>query len=47
MFWDFPFGGRLTRKLAANAELLWGNCILAMKNRQKIWLKLPETDMKL
>lgn len=25
----------LTLKLAVNAELLWGNCILAMKNRQK------------
>ena len=25
----------LTRKHATNAELLWGNCILAMKNRQK------------
>ena len=33
MFGDFPFGGRLTRKLAVNAELLWGNCILAIKNR--------------
>ena len=22
-------------KLAVNAKLLWGNCILAMKNRQK------------
>lgn len=31
------FGGRLTLKLAVNAELLlWGNCILAMKNRQEI-----------
>ena len=30
------FGGRLMRKLAANAKLLWGNCLLAMKNRQKI-----------
>ena len=29
------FGGCLTLKLAVNAELLWGNCILAMKNRQK------------
>ena len=26
------FGGCLTLKLAVNAELLWGNCILAMKN---------------
>ena len=26
------FGGCLTRKLAVNAELLWGNCVLAMKN---------------
>ena len=34
-------------KLAVNAELLWGNCILAMKNRQKIWPKRPETDIKL
>ena len=42
------FGGCLTRKkLAVNAELLWGNCILAMKNRQKIRPKRPETDMKL
>ncbi len=29
------FGGGLTPKLAVNAEFLWGNCILAMKNRQK------------
>ena len=29
------FGGCLTLKLAVNAELLWGNCILAMKNGQK------------
>lgn len=29
------FGGRLTWKLAAKAKLLWGNCLLAMKNRQK------------
>ena len=41
------FGGRLTRKLAVNAELLWGNCILAMKNGQKIRPKRPESDMKL
>ena len=41
------FGGCLTLKLAVNAELLWGNCILAMKNRQKIRPKRPETDMKL
>lgn len=25
----------MTLKLAVNAELLWGNCILVMKNRQK------------
>ena len=25
----------LTRKIAVNAELLWWNCILAMKNGQK------------
>ena len=37
----------LTRKIAVNAELMWGNCILAMKNRQEIWPKRPETDMKL
>ena len=30
------FGGCLTLKLAINAELLWGNCIPAMKNGQKI-----------
>ena len=29
------FSGCLTRKLAVNAELLWGNCILAIINRQK------------
>ena len=29
------FGGCLTLKLAVNAELMWGNCTLAMKNRQK------------
>ena len=29
------FGGCLTLKLAVNAELMWGNCILAMKNGQK------------
>lgn len=42
------FVGRLTLKLAVNAELLlWGNCILAMKNRQEIRPKRPETDIKL
>ena len=41
------FGGCLTRKLAVNAELLWGNCILAMKNGQKIRPKRLETDIKL
>ena len=41
------FGGCLTLKLAVNAELMWGNCILAMKNRQEIWPKRPETDIKL
>ena len=40
-------GGCLTLKLAVNAELLWGNCILAMKNGQKIRMKRPETDIKL
>ena len=35
----------MTLKLAVNAELLWGNCILAMKNRQKIRPKRPETDI--
>ena len=25
----------MTLKLAVNAELMWGNCILAMKNGQK------------
>ena len=29
------FGSCLTLKLAVNAELLWGNCILTMKNKQK------------
>lgn len=41
------FGGCLIRKIAVNAELLWGNCILAMKNGQKIRPKRPETDIKL
>ena len=41
------FGGCLTLKLAVNAELLWRNCILAMKNGQKIRPKQPETDIKL
>ena len=41
------FGGCLTLKLAVNAELMWGNCILAMKNGQKIRPKRPETDIKL
>ena len=40
-------GGCLTLKLAVNAELLWEDCILAMKNRQNIRPKRPETDMKL
>ena len=30
------FGGCLTLILAVNAKFLWGNCILAMKIRQKI-----------
>ena len=38
------FGGRLTLKLAVNAELMWWNCILAMKNGQKIRPKRPETE---
>lgn len=29
-------GGCLTLKLAVDAELLWRNCIPAMKNGQKI-----------
>ena len=37
----------MTLKLAVNAELMWGNCILAMKNGQKIRPKRPETHMKL
>ena len=41
------FGGCLTLKLAVNTELLWGNCILAMKNGQKIRPKRPGTDIKL
>ena len=40
-------GSCLTLKLAVNAELTWGNCILAMKNGQKIRPKRPETDIKL
>ena len=35
------FGVCLILKLAVNAELLWGNCILAMKNGQKIRPKRP------
>lgn len=38
------FVGCLTRKLAANAKLLRGNCILAKKNRQKIRTKGLEAD---
>ena len=34
-------------KLAVNAKLLWGNCIHAMKNRQRIRPKRPETDIEL
>ena len=41
------FGDSLTRKIAVNAEFLQGNCIFAMKNRQKIRPKGPETDIKL
>ena len=41
------FGGHLTLKLAVNAELLLVNCILAMKDGQKIRPKRPETDIKL
>ena len=41
------FSGCLTRKLAVNAELLWENCILVMKNRQKIQSKRLEIDIKL
>ena len=44
---EVEFGGCLTLKYAVNAELLWGNCILAMKNGQKIRPKRPETDIKL
>ena len=44
---EVEFGGCLTLKLAVNAELMCGNCILAMKNGQKIRLKRPETDIKL
>lgn len=35
------------RKHVTIAELLWGNCILAMKNRQKLRQKRPESDIKL
>ena len=41
------FGGCLTLKLAVNAEPMWGNCILAMKNGQKIQSKRLEIDIKL
>ena len=41
------FGGCLTLRLAVNAVLLWGNFILAMKNKQKIRPKRPETDIEL
>ena len=41
------FGACMTLKLAVNAELLWGNCILAMKNRQELRPERPETDIKL
>ena len=41
------FGGCLAWKYAFNAELLCGNCIVAMKNRQKILPKRQETDIKL
>ena len=37
----------LTRKIAINAELLWWNCILVMKNRQKIQSRRLEIDIKL
>ena len=46
-FLDACIRGRQTLRLAVNAVLLWGNCILAMKNRQKIRPKRPETDIKL
>ena len=46
-FLDACIRSRLTLRLAVNAVLLWGNCILAMKNRQKIRPKRPETDIKL
>ena len=41
------FGDCLTLKLAVNAELLLGNCILAMKNGQKIRPKRLVIDLKL
>jgi len=41
------FGGCLTLTLTVDAELLLGDCILAMKNGQIIRPKLPETDIKL
>lgn len=41
-------GSCLTLKLAVNAELTWGNCILAMKNRsKKNPVKRLEIDLKL
>ena len=44
---EVEFGGCLTLKLAVNAELLWGNCIPAMKNGQKNPVKRLEIDLKL
>lgn len=41
------FGGCQTLTLEVNVNLLRGNCILVMKNGQKIRPKLPETDIKL
>ena len=41
------FGGGLTRKHAVNVEFLRGNYTLAMKNRQKIRPKRPESDINL
>ena len=37
----------LILKIAVNAKLLWGNCILARKNRQVIRPKRLEIDIKL
>ena len=41
------FGGCLTLKHAVNAELLWGNCILAMEKLTNNPVKRLVIDLKL